>query len=169
MKKLCFGGDYLIRTARTECHWKFFFCIIHRFIASRALEKQILTIPLIKRYNELTLWSWVPFERPQVVQPFGSSQHFMQTEGSLPSLQELSTCTYPVRPIQSTTLNPISKRSILMLSMHLRLGLPRGLFPSGFPTNNLYTFLFSPIRATCPIKRYNRNYITRAVIAMKTF
>jgi hypothetical protein len=31
-----------------------------------------------------------------------------------------------------------------MLSIHLRLGLPSGLFPSGFPTNNLYTFLFSP-------------------------
>jgi hypothetical protein len=30
-----------------------------------------------------------------------------------------------------------------MLSIHLRLGLPSGLFPSGFPTNNLYTFLFS--------------------------
>jgi hypothetical protein len=26
-----------------------------------------------------------------------------------------------------------------MLSIHLRLGLPSGLFPSGFPTNNLYT------------------------------
>jgi hypothetical protein len=37
-----------------------------------------------------------------------------------------------------------------MLSIHLRLGLPSGLFPSGFPTNNLYKFLFSPIRATCP-------------------
>jgi hypothetical protein len=37
-----------------------------------------------------------------------------------------------------------------MLSNHLRLGLPSGLFPSGFPTNNLYTFLFFPIRATCP-------------------
>jgi hypothetical protein len=36
------------------------------------------------------------------------------------------------------------------LSTHLRLGLPSGLFPSGFPTNILYVFLFSPIRATCP-------------------
>jgi hypothetical protein len=37
-----------------------------------------------------------------------------------------------------------------MLSIHLRLGLASDLFPSGFPTNNLYTFLFSLIRATCP-------------------
>jgi hypothetical protein len=35
-----------------------------------------------------------------------------------------------------------------MLSNHLCLGLPSGLFPSGFPTKNLYTFLFSPIHAT---------------------
>jgi hypothetical protein len=32
----------------------------------------------------------------------------------------------------------------------LRLGLPSGLFPSGFPTNILYAFFVSPIRATCP-------------------
>jgi hypothetical protein len=37
-----------------------------------------------------------------------------------------------------------------MLSIHLCLGLPSGLFPFGFLTNNLYTFLFSPTHATCP-------------------
>jgi hypothetical protein len=35
------------------------------------------------------------------------------------------------------------------LSNHLRLGLASGLFSSDFPTNNLYEFLLSPIRATC--------------------
>jgi hypothetical protein len=52
--------------------------------------------------------------------------------------------------IQSTPSHPISVRSLLILSTHLRLGLPSGLFPSGFHTNILYAFLFSPIRATCP-------------------
>jgi hypothetical protein len=31
---------------------------------------------------------------------------------------------------------------------HLCLGLPNGLFPSGFPRNILYAFLLAPIRAT---------------------
>jgi hypothetical protein len=30
------------------------------------------------------------------------------------------------------------------------LGLPSGLLHSGFPTSNLYMFLFSPIRVICP-------------------
>jgi hypothetical protein len=54
------------------------------------------------------------------------------------------------RSIQSPPSHPISLRSILILSTHLRLGLPNGLLPSGFPTNILYAFLLSPIRATCP-------------------
>ena len=42
-------------------------------------------------------------------------------------------------PIQSIYPHPTSWRSILILSTHLRLGLPRGLFPFGFPTKTLYT------------------------------
>ena len=44
-------------------------------------------------------------------------------------------------PIQSIYPHPTSWRSILILSTHLRLGFPSGLFPSGFPTKNLYTSL----------------------------
>jgi hypothetical protein len=74
----------------------------------------------------------------------------MEPEGSIPTSQELSTCPYP-EPGQSSPHHPTSTRSILILSNHLRLGLPSGLLPSGFTTNNLYAFLFPPIRATCQI------------------
>jgi hypothetical protein len=74
----------------------------------------------------------------------------MEPEGSLPSSQDLSTSTYP-EPDQSSPQHSMLslQRFTLMLSIHLRLGLPSGLLPSGFPTSNLYMFLFSPIRATC--------------------
>jgi hypothetical protein len=44
-------------------------------------------------------------------------------------------------------MNPVNTTpsyfSILILSSHLRLDLPVGLFPSGFPTKTLYAFLFA--------------------------
>jgi hypothetical protein len=39
-------------------------------------------------------------------------------------------------------------RYILILSSHVRLGLPCGLFPSGFPVNTLYACIISPMRTT---------------------
>jgi hypothetical protein len=33
---------------------------------------------------------------------------------------------------------------------HLLLGLPSGLFPTGFSTKILNVFIISPMRATCP-------------------
>jgi hypothetical protein len=52
--------------------------------------------------------------------------------------------------IQLVPLRLISQTTILMLSTHLHLGFLTSLFPSGFPNNNLYVFLFFPIRAIWP-------------------
>jgi len=68
----------------------------------------------------------------------------MEHKGSLPCSQEPTIGHYP-EP------HAISLRSILILSSHLHLGLPTGIFPSGFPIKILYVVLISPMYATCPI------------------
>ena len=67
---------------------------------------------------------------------------------ALTSIRQLSlSWASPIQPIYP---HPTSWRSILILSTHLRLGLPIGLLPSSFPTKTVYTPLSSPIHATCP-------------------
>ena len=84
----------------------------------------------------------------QLVKKFPAYHGIRRFITALTSVRHLSLSW--ASPIQSTYPHPTSWRSIIILSTHLRLGLPSGLFPSSFPTKTLYTPLSSPICATCP-------------------
>jgi hypothetical protein len=89
----------------------------------------------------------------------------MEPEVSLPHSRVSATCRYP----KTTRFSPhlTSWRSILTLPTHLRLGLPSGLFPSGFPTKTLYTPLLYPIRITYPAHLILHDFITRKILGEK--
>ena len=66
-----------------------------------------------------------------------------------------------IKPVHASPSK--SWKSILILSSHLRLGLPRCLFPSVFPTNTLYATLLSSIRSTCPAHPILLDLITQII------
>ena len=93
----------------------------------------------------LTPWCRVLLEQLadlQLVKKFLAFHGTRRFITALTSIRHLSLSW--ASPIQSIYPHPTSWRSILILSTHLRLGLPSGLFLSGFPTKTLYTPLSSP-------------------------
>ena len=101
----------------------------------------------------LTPWCRVLLEKLtglQLVKKFPAFHGTRRFITALTSVRHLSLSW--ASPIQSIYQHPTSWWSVLILSIHLRLGLRSGLFPSGFPTKTLYTPFSSPIRATCPEK-----------------
>jgi len=113
----------------------------------------------------LTLWSSVLLEKPtsfQLVKKFPvfyRNRRFI-TAVTRPRHLFLSWA----RSIQSLHPHPSSCRSILILHFHLRLGLPSGLFPSGFPNKTLYMSVLSPMCATCPAHLVLLDFITRTIL-----
>jgi hypothetical protein len=88
---------------------------------------------------------------PPVVQPLKNFPTFYGTRRFITVFTSaLNYSLSWVRSVQSIPNQSIFLRSILILPTHLRLSLPSGFFPSGSYTNNLYAFLFSPFRPTCP-------------------
>ena len=83
---------------------------------SRVLPEQLTGLQLVKKFSA-----------------FHGTRRFIT---ALTSLRHLS--LFWASPIHSIYPHPTSWRSVVTLSTHLRLGLPSGLLPSGFPTKTLY-------------------------------
>jgi len=74
-------------------------------------------------------------------------------------------------PIQSIYPHPTSWRSIIILSTHLCLGLPSGLFPSGFPicwyTNKHYLIKMHGINIKIKYQYLKPNCNTQAIFSQQ--
>ena len=91
------------------------------------------------RYYLLTPWCRVLLEKLIGLQLGKKFPAFYGTRRFITALTSFHHSSLSwASPIQSTYLQPTSWRSILILSTHLRPGLPSGLFRSGFPTRTLY-------------------------------
>ena len=99
---------------------------------------------------------------PQLVKIFPTFDGTPRFITAFTSARHLS--LFWARPIQSMPPHPTSWISILILSSHLRLGLPSGLFSSVFPIKPLYTPLLSPISATCPANLIVIDFITQTIL-----
>ena len=113
----------------------------------------------------LTPWCRVLLEKLtglQLVKKFHAFHGTRRFISALTSVRHLSLSW--ASPIQSIYPHPTFWRSSLILSTHLRLGLPSGLFPSGFPTKTLYVSFSSPIRAICPAHLILLDFITRTIL-----
>ena len=113
----------------------------------------------------LTPWSRVLLEK---LTGSAASQEIPRIFGTRKFLTVLTSARHLslswANSIQSPQLHPTSWSSILILSSHLRLGLPIGLFPSGFPTRTLCTPLPSPIHATCPAHLILLDFTIRTIL-----
>jgi hypothetical protein len=68
----------------------------------------------------------------------------MEPQALLSHVQEPATCPYP-EPAQSSPWPiPLLEDTFLILTAHLRLGLPSGLLPLGLPTKIICETLLSP-------------------------
>ena len=87
----------------------------------------------------LTPWSRVFLEKLTGLQLVKKFPAFHETRRFITVLTSVSHLSLSwANPIQSTYPHSTSWTSILILSTHLSLGLPSGLFPSGFPTKTLH-------------------------------
>jgi hypothetical protein len=110
----------------------------------------------------VTSWSTV---LPEKLTGFSYSRNFphCKKRERLPHIHQVpTTCPYPEACAHTT-----SRKSILILFLHLRLDLPSGLFAIGFSTKALYACFLFPTHVTCPTYLFLLDLITRIILRNK--
>jgi len=119
-------------------------------------------------YTSVALFTYFMEQSPWESNRFSASQEFPRSLCNPNVHYRIHKCP-PLVPILSqldpthTPTSPLPEDPSI-LSSHLLLVLPNGLFPSDFPTKTLYTPLLSPIRATCPAHLILFDFITRTIL-----
>jgi hypothetical protein len=94
-----------------------------------------MIVAALNYWWELTPRCWAFLEKQAVAQSLKNIPTFYGTRRFITVFTRAIHWSLSwARWIKSIPPHPTSLRSILLLSSHLRLGLPSGLFPSGFPT-----------------------------------
>jgi hypothetical protein len=95
----------------------------------------------------LTPWSKVLLEKLTGSQLIKKFSPILRNSKSYYCIHDLSLLW--ARSVQFMPVHITSWKSFLLVSSHLDLSHPSGLFLSGFPTKTLYAILLSPIRTFC--------------------
>jgi hypothetical protein len=162
-----FPSPYFVRLVNVLKHWQ--------AAQKTERESEIAMCDRMQMYNIITLWSWTLLERSLVLWTLDSFPAFYEARRfNTEFTRALHLSPSWARPIQSTSPHRTSTRCILILSNHLRLGVPSWLFPFWLSHQQPIRVPLLPHscympRLSHPRRLHYCNYTWRRVQIMKLF